>query len=134
MVAHVATSRPYPGGPGEAVCDEDGSARRRWRPENRADLADYVAGRLGLSSHATSGDPIYNGVLDAAQGNFLIANALIERNPCRTPERRRASECQFGPLESQKGGYRRSQWIILAAAPRFGGSALAPSRAVGFSK
>ena len=50
--------------------------------ENRADLADYVAGRLGLSStsneHATSGDPIYNGVLDAAQGNFLIANALID--------------------------------------------------------
>lgn len=50
--------------------------------ENRADLADYVAGRLGLSStsneHATSGDPIYNGVLDAAQGNFLIANALMD--------------------------------------------------------
>ena len=48
--------------------------------ENRADLADYVAGRLGLSSTNSSGDPIYNykGVLDAAEGNFLIAKALID--------------------------------------------------------
>jgi AAA ATPase domain len=50
--------------------------------ENRDDLAGYVAGRLGLSSsgneHVKSGDPICNGVLDIAQGNFLIANALID--------------------------------------------------------
>jgi hypothetical protein len=37
--------------------------------ENRADLEDYVAGRLGLFS-SSSGDPIYNGVLDAAKGNI----------------------------------------------------------------
>ena len=66
-----------------------------------------MAGRLGPSSHATSGDPICNGVLDAAQGNFLITNALIDE--IRAGHLHVEELLKFGPLESQKDGYRRSQ-------------------------
>jgi hypothetical protein len=72
----VATTRAYPDIL-RSLHGMQAEVLRADAAENRADLADYVAGRLGLSS-TSSGDSIYNGVLDAAQGNFLIAKALID--------------------------------------------------------
>jgi len=72
----VATTRAYPDVL-RSLHGMQAEVLRADAAENRADLEDYVAGRLGLSS-TSSGNPIYNGVLDAAQGNFLIATALLD--------------------------------------------------------
>jgi len=73
----VGTSRPYP-----EVLDRLHAMKAEMLnaddDENRADLADYVAGRLKPSSTGNERAVIYKGVLDAAQGNFLVANALID--------------------------------------------------------
>jgi WD40 repeat protein len=45
--------------------------------ENLTDLANYVTARRRLSSRSPN-DPICNGALNVAQGNFLIAKALLD--------------------------------------------------------
>jgi hypothetical protein len=71
----VATTRAYPDVL-RSLYGMQAEVLRADAAENLTDLEDYVADRLGLSS-TSSGEPIYKGVLDAAEGNFLIAKALI---------------------------------------------------------
>jgi WD40 repeat protein len=72
----IATTRDYPE-VRRRLQGMQAEILRAGGAENLTDLADYVAGRRGLSSKS-SGDPIYNGVLNVAQGNFLIAKALLD--------------------------------------------------------
>ena len=72
----VATTRTYPNVL-RSLYGMQAEVLRADAAENRADLEDYVAGRLKLSS-TSSGNLVYKGVLDAAQGNFLIAKALLD--------------------------------------------------------
>lgn len=62
----------------------------------------------------------------------MIANALIDEIRVGHLHVEELLNVDLGRWRVKRAATGVPKWIILAAAPRFGGSALAPSRAAGF--